>query len=78
MAELGPGTVYPILDRLARHDWVTSREESGPHPGRPARRIYELTDAQREQAANALQAREGNHKRRYGAVRGEKAADSEG
>ncbi|GAA2067524.1 PadR family transcriptional regulator [Streptomyces albiaxialis] len=42
-ADLGSGTVYPILDRLAEHGWVTSRRETEPHPGRPARRYYELT-----------------------------------
>lgn len=56
-ADLGPGTVYPILDRLAERGWVTSHEESGPHPGRPARRFYELTGVGRLQATEALDAR---------------------
>ncbi|MFE7889521.1 PadR family transcriptional regulator [Streptomyces sp. NPDC057412] len=56
-ADLGPGTVYPILDRLAERGWVTSREESGPHPGRPARRFYELTSSGREQVRQALETR---------------------
>ncbi|MEU8028815.1 helix-turn-helix transcriptional regulator [Streptomyces sp. NPDC049099] len=56
-ADLGPGTVYPILERLSERGWVTSREETGPHPGRPARRFYELTGAGRRQAAEALKAR---------------------
>ncbi|MFF9488962.1 PadR family transcriptional regulator [Streptomyces sp. NPDC014676] len=56
-ADLGPGTVYPILDRLTERGWVTSHEESGPHPGRPARRFYELTGAGRLQATEALDAR---------------------
>ncbi|MFG3257617.1 PadR family transcriptional regulator [Streptomyces sp. NPDC048172] len=42
-ADLGSGTVYPILDRLTEQGWITGREETGPHPGRPARRYYELT-----------------------------------
>ncbi|MFJ8153987.1 PadR family transcriptional regulator [Streptomyces sp. NPDC094468] len=56
-ADLGPGTVYPILDRLAERGWVTSREETGPHPGRPARRFYQLTGSGRLQARDALEAR---------------------
>lgn len=56
-ADLGPGTVYPILERLSGHGWVTSWDESEPHPGRPARRYYRLTEDGREQAQAALQAR---------------------
>ncbi|NUS13459.1 MAG: PadR family transcriptional regulator [Streptomyces sp.] len=56
-AELGAGTVYPILARLAGLGWVEAREEDGPHPGRPARRLYEFTTAGRELAAEALAAR---------------------
>jgi hypothetical protein len=56
-ADLGPGTVYPILERLTERGWVTNREETGPHPGRPARRFYELTGVGREQATAALKAR---------------------
>ncbi|QNP71267.1 helix-turn-helix transcriptional regulator [Streptomyces roseirectus] len=62
-ADLGPGTVYPILDRLAERGWVISREETGPHPGRPARRFYELTGVGRMQANEALEARKA---RRFG------------
>ncbi|WUW66282.1 PadR family transcriptional regulator [Streptomyces sp. NBC_01455] len=62
-ADLGPGTVYPILDRLAERGWVTSREETGPHPGRPPRRFYELTGAGRQQVKSALQVR---RTRRFG------------
>ncbi|MEV7325256.1 helix-turn-helix transcriptional regulator [Streptomyces sp. NPDC093970] len=56
-ADLGPGTVYPILERLEERKWVESRPESGPHPGRPARRYYELTGLGRSQAITALEAR---------------------
>ncbi|MFJ3231261.1 PadR family transcriptional regulator [Streptomyces sp. NPDC086787] len=62
-ADLGPGTVYPILDRLAERGWVTSVEESGPHPGRPPRRFYELTGTGRQRAVQAL---EGRRARRFG------------
>jgi PadR family transcriptional regulator PadR len=57
-ADLGSGTVYPILERLAERGWVTSRTESEPHPGRPARRYYELTNTGRGEATVALQARQ--------------------
>ncbi|WP_181795419.1 PadR family transcriptional regulator [Streptomyces sp. WELS2] len=57
-ADLGPGTVYPILDRLTERGWVTSREETGPHSGRPARRFFEFTPMGHEQAAHVLQMRE--------------------
>lgn len=56
-ADLGSGTVYPILDRLSGVGWVAGRDETGPHPGRPARRYYSLTGAGRAQAHAALQAR---------------------
>lgn len=56
-ADIGPGTVYPILDRLTERGWITSRDEDGPHPGRPARRYYEFTDNGRALAQAALEAR---------------------
>lgn len=56
-ADLGPGTVYPILDRLTERGWITSRDETGPHPGRPARRYYEFTEDGRALAQAALEAR---------------------
>jgi DNA-binding MarR family transcriptional regulator len=56
-ADLGSGTVYPILDRLLRVGWVESREETRPHPGRPARRYYELTGSGRAAVQVALTAR---------------------
>ncbi|MEV0483058.1 helix-turn-helix transcriptional regulator [Streptomyces sp. NPDC050508] len=56
-ADLGSGTVYPILDRLLERGWVTNYDETDPHPGRPARRYYELTGAGRSQAQAALDAR---------------------
>ncbi|MFD4481490.1 PadR family transcriptional regulator [Streptomyces sp. NPDC058471] len=56
-ADLGPGTVYPILDRLLERGWLKSWDETDPHPGRPARRFYEFTGAGRAQALEALEAR---------------------
>ncbi|MDT7798501.1 MAG: PadR family transcriptional regulator, regulatory protein PadR [Actinomycetota bacterium] len=55
---LGPGTVYPILQRLERAGWLTSRWErvDPSDEARPARRYYALTgegvrDGLRELAA---------------------------
>ncbi|MEV5483794.1 MULTISPECIES: helix-turn-helix transcriptional regulator [Streptomyces] len=62
-ADLGPGTVYPILERLSERGWVVSHEETGLHPGRPARRFYEMTGAGRRQATEVLEARRA---RRFG------------
>ncbi|MFF3398266.1 PadR family transcriptional regulator [Streptomyces sp. NPDC002659] len=62
-ADLGSGTVYPILDRLAERGWVTSWNETEPHPGRPPRRYYELTGAGRLQASAALTARRARQRR---------------
>ncbi|MFF0009563.1 PadR family transcriptional regulator [Streptomyces tibetensis] len=56
-ADLGPGTVYPILERLTDHGWVTSWDEAEPHPGRPARRYYRLTENGRARTQAALEAR---------------------
>ncbi|MEU5825625.1 helix-turn-helix transcriptional regulator [Streptomyces sp. NPDC047803] len=42
-ADLGSGTVYPILERLVDAGWTTRYEEAGEHPGRPKRYYYELT-----------------------------------
>ncbi|MFD6464967.1 PadR family transcriptional regulator [Streptomyces goshikiensis] len=62
-----PGTVYPILDRLAERGWVKSWDETSPHPGHPARRYYELTDVGLLQATEALAARPS--RRGYGVKR---------
>nr|WP_237531336.1 PadR family transcriptional regulator [Streptomyces sp. SID3212] len=65
-ADLGSGTVYPILDRLAERGWVTCRDEVEPHPGRPARRHYELSGTGRAQAQAALSARRARRGRAFG------------
>ncbi|MFD7291817.1 PadR family transcriptional regulator [Streptomyces sp. NPDC059897] len=64
-AELGSGTVYPILDRLEQHGWVTTSVEVTPHPGRPPRRFYELSGTGRVAASDALESR----RRRYSRFR---------
>ncbi|NNN31886.1 PadR family transcriptional regulator [Streptomyces sp. S3(2020)] len=70
-ADLGSGTVYPILERLAKQGWITSFEETAPHPGRPARRYYELTAAGRIAVNSALEARRKRHASRWGLAGGE-------
>lgn len=40
---LGPGTVYPILERLAWAGWISSRTEDAPPAGRSPRTFYYLT-----------------------------------
>lgn len=57
-----PGTTYPILVRLERVDWVTSRwEDIDPRDEqRPARRYYRLTPRGAEQARVELDRRSRN------------------
>lgn len=43
LAELGPGTVYPILVRLEAARWVRGWPEEDPPEYRPARRYLMLT-----------------------------------
>ncbi|MFC8846043.1 MULTISPECIES: PadR family transcriptional regulator [unclassified Micromonospora] len=37
------GSVYPLLDRLERADWVTSRWDDDSDRRGPRRRMYQLT-----------------------------------
>jgi PadR family transcriptional regulator, regulatory protein PadR len=55
-AGLPSGTVHPILARLERVGWVTSRwEDIDPRSeGRPARRYYRLTSEGAELARDGL------------------------
>jgi PadR family transcriptional regulator PadR len=55
---LQPGTAYPILLRLEREGWVTSRwEDIDPHAEkRPARRYYRLTASGAAEAGAACAA----------------------
>jgi len=43
---LATGSIYPILARLERDGWLASQWEAGEAAdlGRPARRLYRLTD----------------------------------
>ncbi|MEU6676570.1 helix-turn-helix transcriptional regulator [Streptomyces sp. NPDC046853] len=52
-ADLGSGTVYPILERLVDAGWITRYEETAEHPGRPKRFYYELTAAGQRAAQQA-------------------------
>ena len=56
LAELATGTVHPILARLERVGWLSSRwEDVDPRTeGRAARRYYRLTASGAEQARDAL------------------------
>ncbi|MGW6917339.1 PadR family transcriptional regulator [Kitasatospora sp. NPDC054939] len=69
-ADLGSGTVYPILERLSERGWVESWAETEPHPSRPPRRFYQLTGAGRLQANEALRARAGRRQRFLGLAGG--------
>jgi PadR family transcriptional regulator PadR len=56
-ADLGSGTVYPLLERLERVGWVSSSWEDPPPADRPRRRFYEMTSAGRSEVASAIGAR---------------------
>lgn len=53
-ADLGSGTVYPLLERLERNGVVRSFWEDPPPSDRPRRRFYELTSAGRQEIAAAI------------------------
>ena len=55
-ADVGPGTLYPMLARLETAGWLTSEwEEVDPvAAGRPARRYYALTGIGRIEATTLL------------------------
>jgi DNA-binding PadR family transcriptional regulator len=57
LAGLGPGTVYPILDRLAQANWVSACWEATQPADRPRRRFYEMTAVGRIELADAIAAR---------------------
>lgn len=55
-SHLKPGTIYPILDRLLKAEWVERRwEDIDPAvEGRPRRRLYRLTAHGATQARREL------------------------
>ena len=62
-ADLGSGTVYPLLERLERGGLVRSFREESPPIDRPRRRYYELTSAGRQEVAAAIAARNAARRR---------------
>jgi DNA-binding MarR family transcriptional regulator len=62
-ADLGSGTVYPLLERLEKAGIVTSFWEDPPPANRPPRRFYELTSAGRQEVAAAIAARSAARRR---------------
>ncbi|MBV9829365.1 MAG: PadR family transcriptional regulator [Alphaproteobacteria bacterium] len=55
-ANIGAGTLYPVLARLEKAGWLTSRwETEDPHAlGRPRRRYYRVTPLGATKAKAAL------------------------
>lgn len=55
-ADLGSGTLYPLLQRLENAGWLTSKwEKVDPREaGRPRRRLYKLTGRGQMLAGRAL------------------------
>lgn len=53
---LGPGTVYPMLERLEEAGFVDATWEADQPSGRPRRRFYELTNTGRAELAAAVAA----------------------
>ncbi|MGW4426506.1 PadR family transcriptional regulator [Streptosporangium sp. NPDC004631] len=54
---LGPGTVYPLLERLEKASWINGFRETGV-PNRPRHCFYALSSTGRQEYA-ALQAARG-------------------
>jgi DNA-binding PadR family transcriptional regulator len=52
--DLKPGTVYPILRRLADRALVDAAWEGEHSPGRPPRHLYRLSPAGRDLAADLV------------------------
>ncbi|MEU1881356.1 helix-turn-helix transcriptional regulator [Streptosporangium sp. NPDC020072] len=48
---LGPGTVYPFLERLEKAGWITGSWEADVPEGRPRRRLYTLSGTGRQKYA---------------------------
>jgi|SRR3954453_11181665 PadR family transcriptional regulator PadR len=54
---LGPGTVYPVLERLVGYGWVETWQEPEQPSGRPRRRFYRVTGVGRTEFQQARDAR---------------------
>jgi PadR family transcriptional regulator PadR len=53
---LASGTLYPILMRLEKSDWLETRWEDTAAPGRPPRHLYRLSADGRGWAREELRA----------------------
>jgi DNA-binding PadR family transcriptional regulator len=60
---LGPGSVYPILERLRKAGWITAFWEDAQPSGRPRRCYYTITSTGRAECAAALAARAAKRRR---------------
>jgi len=60
---LGSGTVYPILERLEDAGWIMAEWEQLQPCSRPRRRFYELTNAGRNELAEARLKRAARYRR---------------
>jgi PadR family transcriptional regulator, regulatory protein PadR len=55
LAQVGSGTLYPLLERLERAGWVTAANAAAPIPGTDLRRrMYWLTPTGRTEAFRLL------------------------
>lgn len=54
---LKSGTLYPILIRLERQEWLEERWEDEPAPGKPRRHLYRLTALGEKEAARMVSER---------------------
>ncbi len=50
------GSIYPILGRLERAGWATSRWDDDADRAGPRRRLYQLTDGARASAPSVVSA----------------------
>jgi len=53
---IASGTLYPILMRLEKADWLETRWEDAKVAGRPPRHLYRLSGTGREWAREELRA----------------------
>jgi DNA-binding PadR family transcriptional regulator len=63
IADLGPGTVYPILERLSTLGWLDYEWEDDQPSGRPRRRYFRLNGLGRSELLAAQIARSERRRR---------------
>jgi PadR family transcriptional regulator, regulatory protein PadR len=59
---LGSGTVYPILERLEKAEWIAGRWETSQPEDRPSRRFYTITERGAREYAAAVAAKRSRHR----------------